>query len=357
MINKQRLIKTFTSLVQMDSPSGEEELMARELTTRLKALGGEVESDSYGNIICHFTGQGESLLLNAHMDTVEPGRGIRPAIKKDRIVSDGRTILGADPKAGIVIILEALTSLKEDQKSSVPVEVVFTREEESTLGGAMNLDYKKIQSKHGIIFDGDEEVHRIFVSSPWYLSVLIEVTGRASHAAEPEKGLSAIEIGAKIIAQLDLGRIDFETTGNIGLVKGGSAINAVAELMEIKAELRSRDKKKLLNEAKKIEKVVQQLAKQYPQAKIKLTMQEEFQGFKLPPTHPAIQRAVTVLKTMSLEPQLIDTNGGSDANIFHKHGIEMVVVGTGAANGHTTREYVVIDQMVEAAHFCEKLLQ
>ncbi|MDO8429544.1 MAG: M20/M25/M40 family metallo-hydrolase [Candidatus Daviesbacteria bacterium] len=357
MINKQRLVETFLKLVQIDSPSGDEELVSQELTRRLKVLGGKVEPDSYGNIICHFKGQGESLLLNAHMDTVEPGRGINPSIKKDRIISDGRTILGADPKAGVAIILEALTSLKEDQKSSVPVEVVFTREEESTLGGAMSLDYKKIRSKHGIIFDGDEGVHRIFVSSPWYLSVLIEVTGRASHAAEPEKGLSAIEIGAKIIAQLELGRSDFETTGTVGLVKGGSAVNAVAELMEIKAELRSRDKKKLLKEAKKVEKVVLQLAKQYPEAKIKLKMQEEFQGFKLPPTHPAIQRATAALKAMSLEPQLIDTNGGSDANIFHKHGIEVVVVGTGAANGHTTREYVVIDQMVEAAHFCEKLLQ
>ena len=320
MIKQKRIIQTLIDLVKIDSPSGEEKLISQEVAKRLKKLGGKVKFDSYSNIICKFPGNGDPILLNCHLDTVEPGRNILPQIKGDRIVSDGTTILGADPKAGISIILEAITSVKEDRGVLVPLEVVFSREEESSLGGAINLDYSSIKAKHGIVFDGDAEVHNIFVS-------------------------------------LKLGRIDEETTANIGLIEGGSARNAVPEKATMKGELRSRDQSKLLKMVGEVQQIVGEVKSLYPEAIIDLDLTEEFQGFKLKPDHKTIQLASEILSSMSLKPVLVDSGGGSDANIFHQKGIEVIVVGTGVWELHTTREYVVIPQMVEAARFCEKIIR
>ena len=131
MINEDRLIETFIELVKIDSPSGEEDNMAKEMGKRLGELGGRVEEDSFGNIIAKFSGVGEPLMLNAHLDTVEPGRGIKPKVGKTRIETDGTTILGGDDKAGLAIILEAITTTKDSNTAHVPLEVVLTRGEEA----------------------------------------------------------------------------------------------------------------------------------------------------------------------------------------------------------------------------------
>lgn len=357
MINKNRLITTFMNLVKIDSPSGEEKAVAEEVARKLQVLGGKVEFDNFGNVIAKFKGRGEPIMLSAHLDTVEPGRNIKPIINNDRIISDGTTILGSDPKAGISIIIEAITSIKETGKSHLPINVILTREEESSLAGAINLDYKKISSKRGIVFDGDEEVHKLFVSSPGYYKIDAIIVGRSAHAGvEPEKGISAIQIAAKIVSRLKLGRLDYETTVNIGIIKGGSARNAVPEKVEIQGEIRSRNNRKLLKQVSRIKNIFKKINSYYPEAKINLEVIEEFQGFKLQTDHPTIQFISSVLKEMSLQAELKDSGGGSDANIFHQHGIEVVVVGTGVYEPHTTREYVIIPQMYQAAEFCEKVL-
>ena len=146
MINQDRLIQTFCDLVQIDSPSGQEEEISKDLTNRLTKLGFQVSLDSYGNLIASEGGD-NPFMLSAHMDTVEPGTGIIPKIESDKIISTSKTILGGDCKAGISAILEALESLKEDSADRIPIEVVFTREEELGLQGAANLDFSKIHSK------------------------------------------------------------------------------------------------------------------------------------------------------------------------------------------------------------------
>lgn len=357
MIHKDRLIDAFIELVKIDSPSGEEKKIAEDVAKRLRKLGAQVEFDAYGNVVGKIRGNGEPIMLNAHLDTVEPGRGIKPILEKDIIKSDGTTILGSDPKAGIISILEAITSVTEDRKPHLPIEIVFTREEESSLSGAINLDYKKITSKRGIVFDGDEEVHKIFISSPSYYRLDAIIIGKGAHAGvEPEKGISAIQIASNAVAKLKLGRIDHETTVNIGIIAGGTARNAVPEKVELKGEIRSRNKKKLIRQIKKIENTFNKIQANYPKAQIKIGLEKEFQGFKLEPTHNTIQLTSQILKSMSLNPELKDSGGGSDANIFHQHGIEVVVVGTGVYEPHTTREYVVIPQLYQTAQFCEKVL-
>ena len=230
MADQQRLTNTLIELIKIYSPSGEEDAMDFAVSRKLGFLGLEMINDSYKNAIAKRPGAGQSLLLSAHLDTVEPGRGVKPSVEGDRIVSDGSTILGGDCKAGVAAILEALESLKEDGAPRAAVEVVMTREEETGLVGAINLDFSKITGKEAVVFDGEGPVSRITSGSPTYIGFDIEVTGRAAHAGvEPEKGLSAIHVAAQLISKLPQGRLDHETTFNIGKIGGGTVRNAVPE--------------------------------------------------------------------------------------------------------------------------------
>ena len=167
MINADRLVKSFCEMVKIDSPSGEEEDMATYLETKLTSLGFQTVRDDYGNLIANNgTGGNEPILLSAHMDTVEPGRGTNPTIDEDRIISDGTTILGGDCKAGIAAIIEGIESAIEDAEKIRPLEIAFTKEEEIGLVGARNLDFSLITSKLAIVFDGEGPVNRITSSSP-----------------------------------------------------------------------------------------------------------------------------------------------------------------------------------------------
>lgn len=358
MIKRDRLVKTFIDLVKIDSPSGEEQKIAKEIIKRLEALGGNVERDKFGNIIAKFGGVGEPLMLNVHLDTVEPGRGIKPVIQGDRITSDGRTILGGDPKAGVAEILEVLTSLKEEKYKHIPLEVVFTLSEEIGLKGAINLDYSKLTARRGISFDGDKNVATITTSAPGYNRVEVIIIGRGAHAGvEPEKGISAIKIGAEIISRLETGRIDHETTANIGLIEGGSALNAVAERLHFKAEIRSRSLHKLEKHSLHFEEVFNAVMQKYPEAKIELKITREFDPYLFEENHRVIQMAKKALAQIGIKPKLEPTGGGGDVSIFHTHGIEAVCVGVGDYEGHTIREYVLISEMIEAARFCEAIVK
>ena len=188
MINEERLVKTFCDLVQIDSPSDEEEEVAQDLSRRLEALGFEILRDAHGNLIAREDGD-NPLLLSAHMDTVEPGRGIKPTIEGDRIVSDGTTILGGDCKAGVAAILEGLESVVEEELPRRTIQLAFTRGEEIGLVGARNMDFSMITADEAVVFDGNGPVNKLTGSSPTYVSFEVNITGRSAHAGvEPEKG-------------------------------------------------------------------------------------------------------------------------------------------------------------------------
>ena len=175
--------------------------MAQDLDRRLTALGFVISRDAHGNLLASEEGS-DPLMLSAHMDTVEPGRGIKPRIVGDEVHTDGTTILGGDCKAGVAAILEALESLKEDGTPRIPVQLVFTRGEEIGLVGAWNLDFSMVQAKQAVVFDGNGPVNTVITASPTYIGFDVRVTGRSAHAGvEPEKGLSAIRIAADIIGK------------------------------------------------------------------------------------------------------------------------------------------------------------
>jgi tripeptide aminopeptidase len=357
MINRERLVKTFCDLVQIDSPTGEEEAVAVELMQRLEALGLNAARDDYGNVIASDSGE-DPLLLSAHMDTVEPGRGIKPLVDGDTIATDGETILGGDCKAGIAAILEALESIKEDGATRMAVEVAFTREEEIGLVGARNLSFSRITAREAIVFDGEGPASQITSASPTYIGFDIEVTGRAAHAGvEPEKGLSAIRIAAEILTRLPQGRLDEETTFNVGSIEGGSVRNAVPERALIQGEFRSRSLETLDGVRLDLGKAVDEVRRLFPEATIKDNLYTEFETYTLTDEDPATKRVVAALRELGLEPEMRPSGGGTDGNVFRKRGISAVVVGMATHNMHTVREYVTIPDLVDAARLCETALR
>ena len=356
MISRDRLIKTFTEIVQIDSPSGEEEAMAQYVMSKLEKFGLNVSRDDYGNVIANDGGE-DPILLSAHLDTVEPGRGIKPIINGDRIVSDGSTILGGDCKAGVAAILEALESITEDNMSHRSIEVAFTREEELGLIGAHNLNFTMLKSDTAIVFDGEGPSSQITSASPTNFSFDIEIIGRSAHAGvEPEKGISAIKISADLISKLPQGRLDEETTFNVGKIEGGSTRNTVAEKVSIQGEFRSRSTETVDNLKLQINETIKEILEIYPDAVINNELQIKFQTYTLTDEDKSTNLVKSALISMGLEPEMQPSGGGTDGNVFRLNGISAVVVGMADHNMHTKREYVVIPDLIDSANLCETLL-
>mgnify|MGYP001164951532 FL=1 len=357
MINQDRLIKTFCDLVKIDSPSGHEEEISKDLNTRLTKLGFQVSLDSYGNLIASEGGH-NPFMLSAHMDTVEPGTGIIPKIESDRIISTSKTILGGDCKAGISAILEALESLKEDSSERIPVEVVFTREEELGLQGAANLDFSKINSKEAIVFDGEGAPNEIITISPTYFSFDITIEGRAAHAGvDPENGISSIHIAAELISKLPQGRLDHETTFNIGTIKGGNVRNSVPKDTIINGEFRSPNIETLDGLKMQVLEAVNQVKTKYKEANVENEIYTNFHAYKIENDNPLALRIASAIQSLGLKPKTKYSGGGSDANIFREKGINSVVVGMADHNMHTLSEYVTISELISAAKLCEILIK
>ena len=357
MVDQDRLLRTFFDLVSVDSPSGEEEAIATDVGRRLAVLGATVQRDAHGNLIARLPGEGAPFLLSAHMDTVEPGRGIKPIVDGDRIHTDGSTILGGDPKAGVAAILEGLTALHEAGTRHRSIEVVLTRGEESGLQGSRNLDYSLIAAREGVVLDGEGAVNEITDAAPAQYFVDVTVHGRAAHAGvEPEKGIPAIRIAADLILRLPQGRLDPETTANVGMFQGGTARNAVPELCTITGEFRSRNPDRLTELAREYERAADDVCVRYPDARIELALTKVFDGYRLAAEHPVVAACTAALARVGLTPSLKPSGGATDANIFAGHGIAAAVVGLGGYKFHTTREELSITNLVNGARFVEAIL-
>ena len=357
MIDRDRLVMTFCDLARIDSPTGEEEEIALELVRRLEVLGLTASRDSYGNVIATDGGP-DPVMLSAHMDTVEPGRGVKPSVEGDRIVSDGTTILGGDCKAGVAAVLEALESIGEDGAPRRAVEVVFTREEEIGLVGARNLDFARIKARNAIVFDGEGSPARITSASPTYVGFDVEVTGRAAHAGvEPEKGLSAVRVAADLISRLPQGRLDDETTFNIGRIEGGQVRNAVPDTASLMGEFRSRNVETLDGIRMQLSEAIDEARRLYPDATIQYDLHTEFEAYALDEQGPFTRRVVAALEGLGLSPTFMPSGGGTDGNVFRQKGISSVVVGMAVQGMHTKQEYVTIPDLVDTAHLCEALLR
>ena len=363
MIKKQRIVDEFVELVKIDSESLNEKNIADVLEKKLRDLGLEVWRDNTGkefggnagNIMGRLKGniEGEALLFAAHMDTVKPGNGVKPVIEDDVINSDGTTVLGSDDKSGIVAILEMIRVIKENNIKHGDIEVLFTFGEEIGLLGAKTVDTGKLHAKQGFALDS-EEVSKIVYRAPTQNSIEFEIFGKESHAGvAPEKGISAIEVAADAINHMKLGRIDAETTANIGVIEGGRATNIVTGYVKMKGEVRSHNLDKLERQTRSMIEAVWdavERSKRYSEkgfliARSKETVSREYDRISVDTNELCAQLAYKAINEAGLKAEFVEMGGGSDANILNGKGIKMVILGTGMSNVHTKDEYIKISDM------------
>ncbi|MFC1517212.1 M20/M25/M40 family metallo-hydrolase [Candidatus Margulisiibacteriota bacterium] len=354
MVKKDRLVDLFLELVKIDSVSKEEQKVAERLIKELKLLGLAVKQDSKGNIIAQLKGNllsGKTILFNAHMDTVSPGKNVNPVIKDGKIMSDGKTVLGADDKAGIAIIIEMLRILKEQQLLHGDIKVIFTVEEEIGLKGAKELNKKDVTADYCFVLDADGEVGTIVNRSPFQESINVIIKGKPAHAGIcPQKGISAIKIAAKAISQMKLGRIDMETTANIGVIKGGVATNIIPEEVVIEGEARSHSVTKLKKQA---DHMIAKFNKAAQEAKgaVDIKIERAYDSVSIPISSPIIKLTKKVADKLGFKHKVVSSGGGSDASVIHSCGIPTIAIGIGMENVHSKNEYIKIKNLHETAKY------
>lgn len=364
MVNETRLVGEFLRLVQIDSPTRQERKVADYLKQRLGELGLQVQEDlageslcsDSGNLIARLEGQGPCLMFCAHMDTVQPGAGIVPVLEDGVITSAGETILGGDDKAGICVILEALQTVLERGLPHPKLVVVFTVAEEGGLRGAKYLDVSDLGVEMGFCLDAGGPVGSMVRRGPAQNQLQAVITGRAAHAGIcPENGISAIQVAAEGIMRTRLGRIDPETTANIGVISGGKASNIVPERVELEGEARSLDVDKLAKQTRHMVETLEKVCRDRG-AKLELTCIEAYPSIDLPEDSPVIRLAAEGFRLVGLVPQVIQTGGGSDANIFNGRDLPTLNLGIGMEKVHTCEEFIRVKDMVDLAKVLVKIM-
>ncbi|WAH39050.1 M20/M25/M40 family metallo-hydrolase [Alicyclobacillus dauci] len=357
-INEVR--ELFLSLVQIDSHSLEEGKMAERLRNEVIALGFHVQADNAGatlggqtgNLIATLAGQANlpKVLLAAHMDTVRPGTGVKPRVDENGVVwSDGTTVLGADDKAGVTAIL---TALKEITQSGLPhgqIQVLFTIAEEIGLQGAKQLKADQLDAEFGLSLDSGGDLGTIAIAGPGQVKFEATVTGVRAHAGvAPEKGISAIKVAAHAVAAMPHGRIDEETTVNIGSFVGEGPTNVVADRVTIIGEARSRNPEKMADMVRQVENAFTNAANEAG-AGVEFRHQVMYEGFEFPSDAPLRKRIEKSLEQAGFVPNPVKVGGGSDANVIQSLGIPILNIGLGYEDIHSTNEHIKIENIVSAA--------
>jgi tripeptide aminopeptidase len=362
-----RLVEEFLELVQIDSETKHEEVIAPILVKKLEDMGFDVYQDDAhtrnghgaGNIIATLQGDAsiEPIYFTVHMDTVVPGIGIKPEIREDGyIYSDGTTILGADDKAGMAAIFEMARRIKEKNINHGTIQFIITAGEESGLVGAKELDPSKIIAKYGFAVDSDGKVGGIVVAAPFQAKVNVKVFGKTAHAGvAPEKGISAITLASKAVAQMKLGRIDEETTANIGRFEGGKATNIVCDEVTIFAEARSIDEAKLNAQTAHMKETFERVAEENGgRAEVEVVL--SYPGFRVTEQDKVVQVAQAAAKAIGREPLLGISGGGSDANVIAGFGIPTVNLSVGYEEIHTTNERIPVEELEKLADLLEEIV-
>ncbi len=373
MINTDRLKNTFLTLVKTGSVSKSEGAFSRLLQGLLEDLGaktwvddaGKATGSDTGNLLAALPGNRPvgPLLLSAHMDTVPPGEQIHPIFEDGVFKSDGKTILGADDKSAIAILLESLRVVQERNLPSGPLELVFTVCEEDALAGAKQLDTRRLSAKWGYVLDATD-TEGIITRAPAANRMTFDVFGKEAHAgAAPEKGINAIQVACRAVAALQLGRIDRETTCNIGVIQGGFATNIVPNRVTLIGESRSHDGAKLEKVTAAITEAFKREVDGYsgPGAgeglpRLEARVERSFSKTDIPEDHPVILLARRAADTLGRKMVCKASGGGSDANIFYEKGITAGVLGTGMRDMHTVSEWIRMDDMVRMSELMVKIL-
>lgn len=355
MINEKRVLESFLDYIQIDSETYEEGNFAKRLEKDLIDAGLEVEFDNSGekigsntgNLIAKLKGnvEGETILFACHMDTVKPGKGIKPIIKDGVIYSDGTTILGGDDKGGIAAIVEALRVIKENNIDHANIEVVFTIAEETGLLGAKNLDYSKISAKKAFLFDTSGDPGFITTIGPAHDTLKVTIKGKPAHAGvSPEDGISAISIASDAIANMKLLRVDKDTTANIGKISGGVANNVVCPEVIIDAEARSTVTEKLDAQTKHMLETFKASAEKFG-GEVNIEVNRMYGAFVIDDNEDIVLHAKRAFKNLGINGETKASGGGSDTNIFNCNGIKAVNLSSGERKPHTLEEHMKIEDL------------
>jgi len=359
LINPERLKNLLIELIKIDSLSRKEYNVAMRLKREMEDLGAQVSIDdagervggNVGNLIAHFTGtapEAMPILLSAHMDTVVPGEGIVPILDGDILRTDGRTVLGGDDKSGVAIICEVLRVVKENRFPCSDVDVVFTICEEAGLIGAKCLDVNRLRARTGLVLDSDS-VGFLFTKAPAANRMEFRVHGLEAHAGVcPEKGVNAIKVAADGVARMSLGRIDHETTANIGVIEGGMAVNIVPNSVILKGEARSHSEEKLERQTEHMLRCLQDAAARHTlkvgggqfTATVDAKIERDYDRMDVSDGAPIVQLVRAAAKNLRVDVKTLATGGGCDANVLNQKGLEVANLSTGMREIHTVKEWL-----------------
>lgn len=352
-----RLLATFLDLARIASPSFRESDVARYCIAALEAAGCDVRVDDSaaktgsdtGNVIAVLPGtcDGLSLVLSAHMDTVEPAEGVEPLIEGGTVRSAGNTVLGADDKAGVAVILETVRRLSESGEPHVKVRVVLTVAEERGLVGAKALDPADVRGDLCLVLDADGEPGGIVVGSPTHYTFAATFIGRAAHAGvEPEKGISATSMAAHAICAMPTGRLDEQTTANVGRIEGGVATNVVSPIAEVSGECRSRDPERVEAVRADMQAAMEKAASDAG-GKVEVIWTKEYDAVRFEEGDQRLAIVESACRDAGLEPRRVVTGGGSDANVLYFKGVPSIALASGIRDCHT------VDESLEIVHLGE----
>lgn len=342
----KRLINTFCKIVKIDSPTGFEKPFALHIYKMLKLFASGIRMDRLGNIYARIKGEGEPLFFSAHMDTVEPGRGIRPVVKNAYITSDGTTILGGDNKIAIACILETLRTLKEKKLRHRPLEIMFTVSEEINNNGALNFNYSLLHAKKGYCFDRSAPVGTIVTASPYYERFDLTIVGKEAHASVPRSAVNVVLVFNELLNSIKLGIIDKDTIVNVGVVKAGQVRNTIPGEMFVAGEIRSFVEEKLLKTKHALLAKIKAVTSKTG-SKAKIDFVRENGGYKLTGklSKNFIDETEEAIKRTNIKPHKEVAWGVSDANIFNEKGLICLNLGDGGEFAHSRRERVKISEM------------
>jgi tripeptide aminopeptidase len=368
VVNRERILNEILDLVRISNPSLAEREIADVLKNKLQSLELRVIEDHAGQAIGGNSGNligilpstlpgAPVLLLSAHMDCVKPCQAVNPVVKGEVIYSSGDTVLGGDDKVGIVSILEALRIVQEQCISHGEILVVFTIAEEEGLLGAKNIDRSLLHADFGYVLDSSGPPGKIIIQAPGENSFSLKIFGRSAHAGiAPEDGLNAIILAAQALSLVPDGRINENTTANIGTISGGLATNIVPETVEINGETRSLNQAELQTLTDEIVNTIGRVVKENG-GQSEVTIQKLYDPYVLSENLPVITVAKAAVRALGLQLELKATGGGSDANYFNAYGIPCAVLGIGTQKVHTTEEFIKIDDLCKTAELTVELIR
>jgi tripeptide aminopeptidase len=358
------VLDLFLELAALPSPSGQERVVADRVLGYARALGLDVDEDdsgpnigsTMGNVLCRLeptgTGSGGApLFFCAHLDTVPPEGPIEPVVGEDGLVRNGAgTILGADNKAAVASMLEAAARLVEGRQPHAGLELLFTPKEEVGLVGAQAFDESRLRARLGYVYDHAGAIGEVILGAPHQRKLDVHFRGRAAHAGMyPEEGRSAIAAAARAIADLRLGRLDEETSANVGRIEGGTARNVVPEHCWFSAEARSHDERKLADVVQEMIDTVT-FAASLAECEVETQVGPTARGYRFRRDDVPVRLAEAALARTGREPRFVLSGGGADANVFNERGLQCVNLANGMTDIHTPDEHIAaadLEEMVE----------